>query len=192
MKLLHIDASITGDNSISKQLTSSLIEQFKKDQAELEIIHYNLDKDPIAHLSNQILTGEAASEIGVSNKVMKDFQEADVIVIGAPMYNFSIPSQLKSWIDRIAVAGKTFRYTENGPEGLSGGKQVFIASVRGGAYSGELAMMDHQESYLSTVFGFLGITDVHFIRAEGVNMGAEQAASAIENAKSGIAQLLLH
>jgi len=105
------------------------------------------------------------------------------------MYNFSIPSQLKAWIDRLAVAGKTFRYTENGPEGLAGGKKVIVASSRGGFYGpdSQAAFLDHQESYLRGVFGFFGITDVTFIRAEGVALGAEQREKAIDAAKSEIA-----
>jgi FMN-dependent NADH-azoreductase len=103
---------------------------------------------------------------------MDQFLASDVIVIGAPMYNFSIPSQLKAWIDRIAVAGKTFRYGPNGPEGLAKGKKVVIASARGGAY-GDESPADFQEPYLRHVFGFLGISDIEFVRAEGVAHGPE-------------------
>jgi FMN-dependent NADH-azoreductase len=106
------------------------------------------------------------------------------------MYNFGIPSQLKAWIDRIAVAGKTFRYGANGPEGLAGGKRVIIASSRGGMYaSGPAAMMDFQESYLRTVFGFIGITDIEFVRAEGLNMGDEPKAQALQAARATIGSL---
>ena len=117
---------------------------------------------------------------------------ADVIVIGAPMYNFGITSSLKAWVDRIAVAGKTFRYTETGPEGLAGGKRVIIASTRGGVYSAgsPAAAMDFQEPYLRTVLGFLGITDIEFVRAEGVAMGDEAKAQAIDNATATIGELL--
>ena len=121
---------------------------------------------------------------------MEEFLAAEIVVVGAPMYNFSIPSQLKAWIDRLAVAGKTFRYTEKGPEGLAGGKKVIVASSRGGFYrpDTQAAFLDHQESYLRSVFGFFGITDVTFIRAEGVALGAEQRAKAIDAAKSEITQ----
>jgi FMN-dependent NADH-azoreductase len=116
---------------------------------------------------------------------------ADVVVVGAPMYNFAIPSQLKAWIDRLAVAGKTFRYTANGPQGLAGGKTVIIASSRGGFYGAEtpIAFLDHQENYLQGLFGFLGITDVRFIRAEGLALGADQRANAMADARHEIAKL---
>ena len=116
------------------------------------------------------------------------FLQADVVVIGAPMYNFSIPSQLKAWIDRIAVAGKTFRYTAQGPEGLAGGKRVLIASTRGGMYAGDApgAAMDHHETYLTSLFGFLGVTDLQFIRAEGLAMGDDARAQALRHAQLDI------
>jgi FMN-dependent NADH-azoreductase len=125
---------------------------------------------------------------GLGQAVLADFLAADVIVIGAPMYNFGIPSQLKAWIDRIAVPGKTFRYTETGPEGLAGGKKVIVASTRGGIYSADApaAVMDFQEPYLRTVFGFFGITDLEFVRAEGMGLGPEPKALAIERALQSI------
>ena len=116
---------------------------------------------------------------------------ADVIVIGAPLYNFSIPSQLKAWIDRVAQAGRTFTYTEKGPQGLAGGKTVIVASTRGGVYSttdGGRAM-EHQESYLQTVFSFFGIADVRFVRAEGLAMGAAPKAAALAAAELEIKAL---
>ncbi|HKU80430.1 MAG TPA: NAD(P)H-dependent oxidoreductase, partial [Rhodanobacteraceae bacterium] len=112
----------------------------------------------------------------------------DIVVIGAPMYNFTIPTQLKTWIDRILTAGKTFRYTANGPEGLVGGKRVVIASARGGIYSeGPATTVDFQETYLKHVFGFIGIHDLEFVRAEGLNLGAEQRAAALAYAHDRIA-----
>jgi FMN-dependent NADH-azoreductase len=128
--------------------------------------------------------------VGAGQAALQEFLDADIVVVGAPMYNFSIPSQLKAWIDRLAVAGKTFRYTEKGPEGLAGGKKVIVASSRGGFYGpdSQAAFLDHQESYLRGVFGFFGITDVTFIRAEGVALGAEQREKALDAAKIEIAQ----
>jgi len=106
------------------------------------------------------------------------------VVVGAPLYNFGIPSQLKAWIDRIAQPGRTFRYTATGPEGLAKGKTVIVASARGGVYStSDIGQsMEHQESYLQTVFGFFGVTDVRFVRAEGIAMGAEAKSQALDNA----------
>ena len=110
------------------------------------------------------------------------------MVIGAPFYNFGVPSQLKAWIDRLAQAGRTFKYTDRGPVGLAGGKTMIVASTRGGIYSGSEAasVMDHQESYLKVVFGFFGITDVRFVRAEGMAMGEAPKAAGIASARSGI------
>ena len=140
------------------------------------IKYRDLAADPLPHLS-------FAPEAGAAHAAsLEDFLEADIVVIGAPMYNFAIPSQLKAWIDSIAVAGKTFRYTENGPQGLVSSKRVIIASSRGGAYSdGPATAMDHQENYLRHVFGFIGISDVEFVRAEGVGR-ADTKATAIERA----------
>jgi FMN-dependent NADH-azoreductase len=125
----------------------------------------------------------------VSEALVSQFLAADVIVIGAPLYNFSIPSQLKAWIDRVAQAGRTFTYTDKGPVGLAGGKTVIVASARGGVYSTSDAgnAMEHQESYLKTVFAFFGITDVRFVRAEGLSMGDAPKAAAIASAESEVA-----
>ncbi len=190
MKLLHIDASITGEKSVSRLLSASIVNRLQQAQA-LEVTYHNLDAEPVAHLSSATLSGQNAAESEAGQRFLEEFKAADIIVIGAPMYNFSVPSQLKAWIDRIAVSGQTFRYTENGPVGLAGGKRVIVASVRGGVYSDTsgLAALDHQESYLRTVFGFLGITDIEFIRAEGVNMGQEKAADAIAQAQKTIQAL---
>jgi FMN-dependent NADH-azoreductase len=130
-------------------------------------------------------------ENAVSEKLVSQFLAADVVVVGAPMYNFSVPSQLKAWVDRVAQAGRTFKYTESGPVGLAGGKTVIVASTRGGVYAANpaLAGLDHQESYLKTVFGFFGITDVQFVRAEGVAMGEAARAQALDNAERAIRSL---
>ena len=126
-----------------------------------------------------------AAEIAASAAILEDFLAADVVVIGAPMYNFAIPTQLRSWLDRILVREKTFRYTETGPQGLAAGKRVIVAIARGNLYGpGKPAQpMDFQEPYLRAVFGFIGITDVEFVRAEGVNIGPEQRKAALEGAR---------
>jgi FMN-dependent NADH-azoreductase len=124
------------------------------------------------------------NENAISEALVSQFLAADVIVVGAPLYNFSIPSQLKAWIDRVAQVGRTFKYTDKGPQGLAGGKTVIVASTRGGVYSTSEGgrAMEHQESYLQTVFGFFGITDVRFVRAEGVAMGDAAKAQALASA----------
>jgi FMN-dependent NADH-azoreductase len=201
MKLLHLDSSILGQNSVSRQLTAA-VEAVRAKHADVQISYRDLAAQPIAHLSGEIIganfTAEAdwtetqRSESALSNALIEEFLATDVLVIGAPMYNFSIPSQLKSWIDRVAAAGRTFKYGANGPEGLAGGKKVVIVSSRGGVYSTEQGqLMDFQEDYLRTVLGFLGITDIAFIRAEAVNMGEDKRATAIHAAKDAIAKLAI-
>ncbi|MEO5670490.1 MAG: NAD(P)H-dependent oxidoreductase, partial [Ramlibacter sp.] len=130
------------------------------------------------------LTEVQRRENAISEQLVSQFLAADVVVVGAPMYNFSVPSQLKAWIDRVAQAGRTFTYTDKGPKGLASGKTVIVASSRGGVYSTNpaLAGLDHQESYLKTVFGFFGITDIRFVRAEGVAMGDAAKAQALSAA----------
>ena len=184
MKLLQIDSSPLGANSVSRQLTQRIAAEWQATHPGTVVEHLDLAVDAPSHLNVDSLgfrTGPFAEGLSavqkreneVSERLVSQFLAADVIVVGAPMYNFSVPSQLKAWIDRIAQAGRTFTYTEKGPQGLAGGKTVIVASSRGGAYAGNpaLAFLDHQESYLQAVFGFFGITDVRFVRAEGVAMG---------------------
>lgn len=189
MKLLHLDASALGAYSVSRGLTAEIVDEFARNHPGLEVTYRDLHAAPLGHWGLPAGENDPAAIEGA--KIMDEFLAADVIVIGAPMYNFGITSSLKAWIDRIAVAGKTFHYTANGPEGLAGGKRVIVASTRGGIYSqGPAAGMDFQEPYLRAVFGFLGITDVEFVRAEGVAMGDDHKAKAIDGAKAGIGGLL--
>jgi FMN-dependent NADH-azoreductase len=202
MKLLHIDSSILGDNSVSRQLSAAMVDAVRQRHPALEVTHRDLAAQPVAHLSGEILgaafvpesdwNATQRAERALTDTLINEFLDADVVVIAAPMYNFSIPSQLKSWIDRIAAAGRTFKYTENGPEGLAGGKKVLIASSRGGVYSSDQGRaMDFQEDYLRTVMGFVGISDVEVVRAEAVNMGDDKRATAIHAAREAIAALSL-
>jgi FMN-dependent NADH-azoreductase len=197
MNVLHIDSGILGDHSVSRRLTAAIAAQIKADHPNASIVYRDLVAKPISHLSGahlmaanakpEELDAVIAADLADGAAILDQFLAADTIVIGAPMYNFSLPSQLKAWIDRVAVAGKTFRYSENGPEGLAKGKKVIVASTRGGHYSaGPTAVLDHQESYLSAVLGFLGITDIEFVRAEGLNLGAESKQSAISEAEKAI------
>ncbi len=187
MKLLHIDSSILGDASVSRQLTQAIVAQLKSKHANLEVEYLDVDQQQIPHLSGPILMGQDPEQSQLGEKLVQQYLDADIIVVGAAMYNFSLPSTLKAWIDRICVAGKTFRYTENGPEGLAGGKKIYIASSRGGVY-GENSPADFQEAYLKTVFGFTGVTDVEVIRSEGVAM-AEHKDQAIADAMAKIQAL---
>ncbi|MCA1439179.1 FMN-dependent NADH-azoreductase [Ensifer sp. IC4062] len=196
MKVLHIDSGILGEHSVSRRLTAAIVSQIKADRPDAEITYRDLVANGVQHLTGSQIMAPAdlggvepalAADVQSGRKMLEEFLAADTVVVGAPMYNFSIPSQLKAWIDRLAVAGKTFRYTEAGAEGLAKGKKVIIASTRGGHYSaGPAAAMDHQESYLRTVFGFFGITDVEFVRAEGLNLGDDSKQFAIAEAEKAI------
>lgn len=192
MKLLQIDSSPLAAHSVSRGLTRDITEQWLAEHPGTTVEHLDLALEAPSHLDQDSLgfrlgldaaslTAAQRRENAVSERLVRQFLDADVIVVGAPMYNFSVPSQLKAWIDRIAQAGRTFKYTDKGPVGLAGGKTVIVASTRGGVYSTNpaLAGLDHQESYLRTVFGFLGIGDVRFVRAEGVAMGDEAKARAL-------------
>ena len=196
MKLLQIDSSALGANSVSRLLTQRITAQWVASHPGTRVEVLDLAVDTPNHLNAQSLgfrfppnaaglSDEQKRENAVSERLVSQFLAADIVVIGAPMYNFSVPSQLKSWIDRVAQAGRTFRYTDKGPEGLAGGKTVIVASSRGGMYSANpaLAFLDHQESYLRAVFGFLGITDLRFVRAEGIAMGPEARAQALAAAE---------
>jgi FMN-dependent NADH-azoreductase len=200
MKLLHVDSSIFGEGSVSRVLSAEIVAAQRALHPGVEIAYRDLASNPLGHLTKihfAALKGalpadrENLGDLAAGQAALKEFLGAHIVVIGAPMYNFSIPSQLKAWIDRLAVPGKTFRYTKKGPEGLAGGKSVIIASSCGG-YSGSEtpgAFLDHQETYLRVVFGFFGIADVIFIRAEGVNVGADKGARSIETAKTEISRL---
>ncbi len=188
MKLLHLDSSALGGYSVSRQLTADIVAQLKSQSPGIEVSYRDLAAEPLPHWAPVADASDPAAILG--NRMLEEFQAADIVVIGAPMYNFSISSQLKAWIDRVVVAGKTFQYTVNGPEGLAGGKQVIIASSRGGSYhNGPFAAMDFQESYLRSVLGFIGISQVEFIRAEGLAVGDEQKAEAMKSAQASIAGL---
>ncbi len=197
MQLLHIDSAITGEQSVSRELTKRTVAAWKAGHPNTTVQYLDLAAQAPAHFTADAMgfrTGQEAStdaqraENAVSEALVSQFLAADVIVIGAPLYNFTIPSQLKAWIDRIAQIGRTFKYTDKGPVGLAGGKTVIVASSRGGVYSTSEGgqAMEHQESYLKVVFGFFGITDVRFVRAEGVGMGPDAKASAFASADKDI------
>ena len=178
MKVLHIDSSIMADASVSRQLSQAIVSQLTEKHTQVEVEYLDLATQPIPHLDAEILMGQNAEQSALGERIIQQYLDADVVVIGAAMYNFGITSTLKAWIDRISVAGRTFKYTENGPVGLAGDKKAYIASSRGGVY-GENSAVDFQEGFLKTVFNFTGVTDVEIIRAEGVNMGPELKDKAI-------------
>src|ERR1700761_610121 len=189
MKILHLDSSILGAQSASRRLTAEIVTQLKATHPEAEVQYVDLTTAALPHLSGVSLAQADQAEAALNAQALADFLAADVIVIGAPMYNFSVPTQLKSWIDRVVVAGKTFRYTENGPVGLvAAGKKAIIASSTGGIYTGEspARFVEHNETYLKAVLTHIGIEDVEVVRAEGIGYGPEARARAIESARGEI------
>lgn len=196
MNLLHVDSSPLGTNSVSRELTRRTVAQWLATHPGTTVESLDLVADAPSHLDMDslgfklgqdaaTLTDAQKRENAVSERLVSQFLAADVVVVGAPMYNFGIPTQLKAWIDRLAQAGRTFKYTDKGPVGLAGGKTVIIASSRGGLY-GETSAADHQESYLKVVFAFFGVTDVRIVRAEGLAMGPDAKASALAAADAVI------
>ena len=200
MKLLHLDSSILGGNSASRQLSAAMVDQLGKATPDLDIVYRDLAAAPLSHLSGEHLAARQGAvpespamqkDLAASQAVLDEFLGADIVVIGAPMYNFGIPSQLKAWIDRIAVAGKTFRYGAAGPEGLAGSKRVIVAISRGGLYGAGMpaAAFEHVESYLRGVFGFIGVTRLEIVVAEGLQVGPEQREKAMRGALQAVAEL---
>ena len=185
MKLLHIDSSIQGNASVSRIVSAAVVKLLRRDIADLQVSDRDLVADPIGQLTMTALGDAQAQEL------VDEFLAADIVVIGAPLYNFTISSQLKSWLDRIVMAGRTFRYVANGSEGLAGGKRVIVALARGGVYSegSPIASDEHAETLLRTIFRFIGINDPEFIIAEGVALGAEPRRAAIELALKQVSEM---
>ena len=174
MTILHIDSSINGENSASRTITAKIVDQLKSAQWGEEIVYRDLSAEPLPHL-----TLDAFAD----SSVLDEFLAADTVVIGAPMYNFTLPTQLKSWIDRIVIAGKTFRYTETGPEGLVEGKRVIVVITRGGFYDegSPASSLEHLETYLRGVFNFIGI-EPEFLFADGLSVSPEQRELSVSTA----------
>lgn len=188
MKLLHLDSSILGDASATRGLGDAVVARLRDAHPGVEVTYRDLAATPVPHLGATSLARSDPGEAELADALMAEFLAADVVVLGVPMYNFGIPSQLKAWIDRIAVAGKTFRYTANGPEGLAGGKRVIVAGAHGGfhPYGGASNFV---QPYLRFLFGFLGVTDVAFVTAEGLAVSSEQRAQSLREAQDTIARL---
>ena len=201
MQLLHIDSSVLGPNSASRALSADIVARQIALHPGINVVRRDLAHDAALHLSSDHLAawqGGAVSDANLGADLAKggayldELLAADIIVIGAPMYNFSIPSQLKAWIDRVVVAGKTFRYGADGAEGLLKNKKVFIASSRGNVYAAgsPAAALEHHESYLTGVLSFIGLTDVTVVRAEGLAFGAEAREAAMRKARENIAAMV--
>ncbi len=200
MKILHIDSSVTGDHSFSRRFSASLVQKIKNGSQDATVIYRDLATNPLPHLDPLTVgalyapeegrTPEQIKAMANSDVAVKELLEADIIVIGSPMHNFGISSQLKSWIDHVVRRGVTFNYGANGPEGLVSGKKAYIVAARGGIYSeGPYKAYEHQDSYLKAVLGFIGIRDIEVIPVEGVSMGQEAQDEAVAKAEAAIAQL---
>ena len=198
--VLHIDSSPLGDHSVSRKLTAKVLAEIKADHSDTQVVIRDLVATPLPHLSSVTVgafftppeqRNDTLNEsLKLSDELIDELFAADVIVIGAPMWNFGIPSSLKAWIDHVARAGRTFTYGASGPESLLPvGKKVIIVSSRGGIYSsGPMQVMDHQETYLKAILGFIGLHDVSIIRAEGVAMGEEAVKAALQSADNQLVE----
>jgi FMN-dependent NADH-azoreductase len=200
MNVLHLDSSILGDASASRQLTRSVVDGLRAAEPEINVVHRDLGSTPIDHLTPEVLAtrGTPAELLNVVQmresrldaELLRELEWADTLVIGAPLYNFTIPTGLKAWIDRITVAGKTFRYTDKGPEGLLRGKRAIVVATSGGVH-GDSPVDTMHVGYLKTLLGFVGITDVEVVRAEGLGMGPEVRAQAMAGARARIASMFI-
>lgn len=198
MNILQINASARREGANSIRVANSIVARLQSVNPEAGLTVRDLAVTPHPVLDEAALgalfipadkrTAEQAARVALDDALIAEVQAADAIVLGVPMYNFGVPVQLKNWIDAVARNGVTFRYTEQGPEGLLKGKTVYVALARGGSYRGTEA--DSQVPYLRTVLGFLGMTEVHFIYAEGLNMGAEAAELGFAQAEADIAAAL--
>ena len=190
-KALILNSAVTGEASISNKLTAEFAARLKERDPSARIATRDLGANPVPHLLPDTVAGIRATAtteaekaaLALSDELVDEMRDIDLLVIGAPMYNFGIPSSLKAWFDYILRAGVTFRYTENGPEGLLPVKKAVVIETRGGLYSeGPAVAMDSQEPHLRTLLGFMGVTDVVFVRAEKLGFGPEAVQAAVDGA----------
>ena len=200
-KILHINSSVRNNGSISRKVTDEFLNKWKAKEQDVVIVERDLAANPLPHLTEETLgafftpaenrTPEQNQIAALSDSLVQELFDADVIVIGAPMYNFSITSGLKAWVDQVARAGVTFKYGESGPVGLLTGKKVYVFTTSGGVYSqGPAAGMNHASTYLSTVLGFIGLSDVTFVHSEGLSMGDVGVEKALAQTSNTINELL--
>jgi FMN-dependent NADH-azoreductase len=197
--ILILDSAATGEASVSRKLTREVAGTLQRRDPSARIVHRDIGAAPVPHLTEEtvpaIRAGLVESDaarlaLDLSNELIGELEQADLIVIGAPMYNFGMPSTLKAWFDYVLRAGLTFRYSEAGPEGLVNGKRAIVVETRAGLYSeGPAAAMDSQEPHLRTLLGFMGITDVTFVRAEKLAFGPDAASAAIAEAGETLERL---
>jgi len=187
MKLLHLDSSIQGDGSASQALSAAIVARLQALDPSLQVTRRDLASEPLPHIT---FSGFSTP---LAEAVLEEFLAADIVVLGAPMYNFGIPTQLKAWFDHIVVAGQTFSYGPDGVVGLAAGKRVFVAQSRGGIYAPDTpaAPNEHAESHLRSLLAFIGITDVQFIVAEGLALGADHRDASLARARQRVDDLEL-
>ncbi|MBV8031570.1 MAG: NAD(P)H-dependent oxidoreductase [Betaproteobacteria bacterium] len=196
MNILQINASLQGEDGQSTRLAKAVTASLLAEHPRASVTVRDLARSPVPHLDAARFgaflakTPDQAQQavLEFSNALVEELRRADIVVIGLPMYNFGVPSQLKAWIDHVARAGVTFRYTENGPVGLLTGKKAYVAAARGGLYAGTPA--DTQTTYVRDILRFIGIADVEFVYAEGLNISAESREKGLASARARIAQLL--
>jgi len=200
--LLIVTSSVFGEASQSRQMAQEVVASLRRTNPLMRVVERDLTPATMPHLSNETLTALAApaeqrtpaqrEAATFADALIEEVETADTIVLAVPMYNFSIPSTLKAWLDHIARRGRTFRYTEAGPEGLLKGKKVFVVTGRGGIYSGEspARALDFQEPYLRAFLGFVGLTDISFVHVEGLNISPEEAEKGRTRAREAIGTLV--
>ncbi|WXL27132.1 FMN-dependent NADH-azoreductase [Ectopseudomonas mendocina] len=196
--VLVIESSVRDQGSVSRQLTETFLASWRASHPNDSVKVRNLAADQVPHLDADLLGGwmKPADQLSAaenealqrSNLLTEELLAADVLVLAAPMYNFAIPSTLKAWLDHVLRAGVTFKYTESGPQGLLTGRRAYVLTARGGVYSG--SPQDHQEPYLRQVLGFVGIYDVQFIHAEGLNLGDEFMKRGLAEANARLATVV--
>lgn len=194
--LLYISSSIFGKDGKSTELADTFVASLQNQYSGNQVIHRDLAVQPVPHLDQARFsafttpaherTPEQQAVADFSDSLINEWRRADIVVIGLPMYNLGVPSSFKAYIDHIARAGETFRYTENGPVGLLKDRPVYVIATRGGQYQG--TELDTQSSYIRHILGLMGVSDIHFIYAEGLNMGEEAATQALQQAQSILAQ----
>ena len=195
--VLIIESSARQQDSISRQLTQQFISQWQAAHPADQVTLRDLALNPVPHLDANLLGGwmkpeaqrnaDEQSSLQRSNELTDELLAADVLMLAAPMYNFAIPSTLKAWLDHVLRAGVTFKYTETGPQGLLTGKKAYVLTARGGLYAGSTS--DHQEPYLRQVLAFVGIHDVTFIHAEGMNLGGDFQEKGLNQAKASLSAI---
>jgi FMN-dependent NADH-azoreductase len=201
-RLLFVTSSVFGPGSKSRQIGAEFVAAWGKAHPGTAVVERHLSPESLPHLTQETIAAWSLPEeqrsprqreiAAFADAVIAEVEAADIVVIAAPMYNFTISSTLKSWIDHLVRAGRTFRYSAAGPEGLLKGKKVFIVTGRGGVYSGDSPArgLDFQEPYLRAILGFLGLTDVTFIHIEGLAVSPESAASGLARARKAATDLV--